>query len=52
MVCPVGARALGDLKKQDDPVRKIILSERIIILQPDLLTKPNCYYIGIDKEVR
>jgi Fe-S-cluster-containing dehydrogenase component len=52
MVCPVGARALGDLKKQDDPVRKIILSERVIILQPDLLTKPNCYYIGIDKEVR
>lgn len=52
MVCPVRARALGDLKDPNDPVRKIIASERVVILQPELLTKPNCYYIGIDKEVR
>jgi hypothetical protein len=48
----VGARTLGNLKKQDDPVRKIIYSERVNILQPQLLTRPNCYYLGIDKEVR
>jgi Fe-S-cluster-containing dehydrogenase component len=52
MACPVGARALGNLKNPDDPVRKIITSERVIILQPELLTRPNCYYLGIDKEVR
>ena len=52
MACPRDARALGNLKNQDDPVRKIIATERVIILQPQLLTKPNCYYLGIDKEVR
>ena len=52
MACPVGARALGNLTNQNDPVRKIISSERVNILQPQLLTKPNCYYLGIDKEVR
>jgi Fe-S-cluster-containing dehydrogenase component len=52
IACPVGARTLGNLKKQDDPVRKIIYSERVNILQPQLLTRPNCYYLGIDKEVR
>jgi Fe-S-cluster-containing dehydrogenase component len=52
MACPRDARALGNLKNQDDPVRKIIATERVIILQPQLLTRPNCYYLGIDKEVR
>ncbi len=52
MACPREARALGNLKNEDDPVRKIIATERVIILQPQLLTRPNCYYIGIDKEVK
>ena len=52
LACPVGARAFGNMKNPDDPVRKIIASERVSILQPELLTRPNCYYRGIDKEVR
>jgi Fe-S-cluster-containing dehydrogenase component len=52
MACPVGARFLGDLKNLDDFVRKIIAFERVLILQPKLLTKPNGFYIGIDKEVK
>jgi Fe-S-cluster-containing dehydrogenase component len=52
LACPVGARVFGNVKNPDDPVRKIIASERVAVLQPELLTRPNCYYRGIDKEVR
>lgn len=50
--CPVGARKFGDLKKEDDEVRKIIATERIGVLQPEKLTEPRCFYLGLDKEVR
>jgi hypothetical protein len=40
------------MKNPEDRVRKAITSERVAILQPELLTRPNCYYRGIDKEVR
>jgi hypothetical protein len=35
-----------------DPVRKTILTERVQILQPELLTEPQCFYLALDKEVR
>jgi len=50
--CPVGARRLGDKKNVDDEVAKIIATEPVQILQPELLTKPNCYYLGLSKEAR
>jgi tetrathionate reductase subunit B len=50
--CPVGARLLGDKKKVGDKVAEIIATERVQILQPELLTKPNCYYLGLSKEAR
>ena len=50
--CPVGARQLGDLKREGDPVRDIIARERVMLLQPELLTKPACYYLGLDQGVR
>lgn len=50
--CPAGARLFGDLKQEDDPVRKIISTERLAVLQPEKLTKPSCFYLGLDKEVR
>jgi Fe-S-cluster-containing dehydrogenase component len=50
--CPMGARMFGDLKRRDDPVREVIATQRISVLKPELLTKPKCYYIGLDKEVR
>ncbi len=52
MACPVGARAFGNMKNLQDPVRKIIATEPVSVLQPELLTRPNCYYKGLDKEVR
>ena len=39
-ICPVGARMIGDRKNPDDPVNKI------------LATEPQCFYLGLDKEVR
>ncbi len=50
--CPVGARLLGDTKTIGDRVAEIIATERVQILQPQLLTKPNCYYLGLSKEAR
>jgi Fe-S-cluster-containing dehydrogenase component len=51
-VCPTGTRLFGDMKREDDPVRKIIERERVAILQPHLLTEPQCFYLHLDKEVR
>ena len=50
--CPVGARMLGDRKQVGDRIAEIIATERVQILQPELLTKPNCYYLGLTKEAR
>ena len=35
-----------------DPVRKRIMTERVAILAPELLTEPSCYFLALDKEVR
>ena len=50
--CPVEARMLGDRKKIDDKVSDIIATKAIDILKPELLTEPNCYYVGFSKEIR
>ena len=50
--CPVGARLLGDRKTVGDRVAEIIATERVQILQPQLLTEPNCYYLGLSAEAR
>lgn len=50
--CPVGARLFGDLKDERDPVRKIVTQAHLDVLQPEKLTKPRCYYLGFDKEIR
>ena len=46
--CPVGARQLADMKDQFDPVRKRIITERVAVLQPELLTEPQCFYLALD----
>ena len=51
-ICPVGARRLGDRENPDDPVNEILATRRIQVLQPELLTRPKCYYLGLDMEVR
>jgi len=51
-VCPTGTRQFGDMKKDDDPVRQQLETQPVTVLQPNLLTEPNTFYLHVDKEVR
>ena len=51
-ICPVNARMLGDRLNPEDPVVEILATERVEVLQAHLLTEPQCFYLGIDREVR
>jgi len=51
-ICPVGARLLGNRDDPDDPVNEILATRRVQVLQPELLTRPQCFYLGLDMEVR
>lgn len=50
--CPFGARQIGNLRDPNDPVTKVIMTERVGILKEEYGTKPQVYYIGLSKEVR
>jgi tetrathionate reductase subunit B len=50
--CPFGARKIGNLKNFDDPVTKVIMTERVNVLKEDYGTDPQAYYLGMDSEVR
>ena len=50
--CPVGARRIGNLKDPDDPVAKVIMTQRVTIHKPEYGTNPQVYYIGLSEEVR
>lgn len=52
LACPFGARRIGNIKDPNDPVTKIIKTERVAVLKEEYGTKPQAYYIGLDKEVR
>lgn len=52
LACPVGARMCGNLRDQEGPIRKKLHERRYGLLKPDLGTKPKCYYIGLDLEVK
>lgn len=50
--CPFGARQIGNIKDPDDPVTKVIMTERVAVLKEEYGTKPQVYYLGLSKEVR
>ena len=50
--CPTGARAFGNLKNPDDPVRQRLLEEAFQVIKPSLGTKPRVYYKGLRDGVR
>jgi Fe-S-cluster-containing dehydrogenase component len=50
--CSFGARRLANLKDPDDPVTKIIMTERVAVLKDEYGTKPNVFYLGLDENVR
>jgi len=52
LTCPVGARRIGNLKATEDPVSRIILTQRVETHKGEYGTKPQVYYIGLSEEVR
>jgi Fe-S-cluster-containing dehydrogenase component len=50
--CAFGARRLANLKDPDDPVTKIITTERVAVLKDEYGTKPHVFYLGLDANVR
>ncbi len=50
--CPFGARLVGNIMNPNDPIAKIIMTERVAVLKEEYGTKPRVYYIGLGKEVR
>jgi tetrathionate reductase subunit B len=50
--CPFGARRIGNLKDPNDPVTKVIMTERVGVLKEEYGTKPQVFYVGLDREVR
>jgi len=50
--CPFGARQIGNLKDPNDPVTKVITSERVAVLKEEYGTKPQVFYLGLSKEVK
>jgi len=50
--CPFEARRIGNLLDPNDPVTKIIMTERVNILKEEYGTKPQVFYLGLTKEVR
>lgn len=50
--CPFGARMIGNFKDPNDPVTRIIMTQRVGILKDAFGTKPQIYYLGMDENVR
>jgi len=50
--CPFGARQIGNLKNPNDPVTKIIMTQRVSVLKDEYGTKPQVFYLGLDNNVR
>jgi tetrathionate reductase subunit B len=50
--CPFGARKIGNIKDPNDPVTKVIMTERVNVLKEEYGTKPQVFYLGLTKEVR
>jgi tetrathionate reductase subunit B len=50
--CPFEARRIGNLLDPEDPVTKIIMTERVNVLKEEYGTKPQVFYLGLSKEVK
>jgi tetrathionate reductase subunit B len=50
--CPFGARRIGNIRNPDDPVTKVITTERVAVLKEEYGTKPQVFYLGLSMEVK
>ncbi|HEY4699052.1 MAG TPA: 4Fe-4S dicluster domain-containing protein, partial [Nitrososphaerales archaeon] len=49
--CVGGARIFGDINDPNSEVSRIINTEPIQVLKPDLGTKPHNFYVGLDSSI-
>ncbi len=47
--CPFGARQICNIRDVNDPVTKIIMTERVGVLKAEYGTNPQVYYRGMDE---
>jgi len=52
LACPVSARRIGNIKNPEDPVAKVIMTQRVEVHKPEYGTNPQVYFIGLSEEVR
>jgi len=50
--CPFGARQIGNIRDENDPVTHAILTKRVAVLKDEYGTKPHVFYLGLDERVR
>lgn len=50
--CAFGARQIGNIKDFDDPVTRVIKTQRVSVLKEEYGTGPMTYYLGLDTNVR
>ena len=50
--CPFEARQIGNLRDPNDPVTKVVMNQRVGVLRDEYGTKPQVFYLGLNKEVR
>lgn len=50
--CPFGSRKIGNQNDPTDSVAQIIATQRVEVLKAEFGTDPQCFYLGLDSEVR
>ncbi len=50
--CPFGVRQIGNQNDPNDPVAQVIATQHLQVLKREYGTDPQCFYIGLDWEVR
>jgi Fe-S-cluster-containing dehydrogenase component len=50
--CPFGARQIGNLRDPNDPVTKVVMTQRVNVLKEEYGTKPQVFYLGLTREVK